>query len=107
MWLPCIVPDNAPMNEFIQSGINGRIADVEYLYARSDGYFWPQCKVSVKSIQEQMIYYLNNIDRIKVFKKEARIYAGQNLNWKDRYMQVCEILKNATIASYKEDLVVK
>ena len=37
--LPCIVPDNAPMNEFIQSGINGRIADVEYLYARSDGYF--------------------------------------------------------------------
>ena len=24
--LPCIVPDNAPMNEFIQSGINGRIA---------------------------------------------------------------------------------
>lgn len=103
--LPCIVPDNAPMNEFIQSGINGRIADVEYLYARSDGYFWPQCKVSVKSIQEQMIYYLNNIDRIKVFKKEARIYAEQNLNWKDRYMQVCEILKNATIAPYKEDLV--
>ena len=89
----------------IQSGINGRIADVEYLYARSDGYFWPQCKVSVKSIQEQMIYYLNNIDRIKVFKKEARIYAEQNLNWKDRYMQVCEILKNATIAPYKEDLV--
>ena len=103
--LPCIVPDNAPMNEFIQSGINGRIADVEYLYARSDGYFWPQCKVSVKSIQEQMTYYLNNIDRIKVFKKEARIYAEQNLNWKDRYMQVCEILKNATIAPYKEDLV--
>ena len=62
--LPCIVPDNAPMNEFIQSGINGRIADVEYLYARSDGYFWPQCKVSVKSIQEQMIYYLNNIVHI-------------------------------------------
>ena len=48
---------------------------------------------------------LNNIDRIKVFKKEARIYAEQNLNWKDRYMQVCEILKNATIAPYKEDLV--
>lgn len=103
--LPCIVPDNAPMNEFIQNGINGRIAEVEYLYARSDGYFWPQCKVSVKSIQEQMIYYLNNIDRIKEFKKEARIYAEQNLNWKDRYMQVCEILKNATIAPYKEDLV--
>ena len=38
-------------------------------------------------------------------KKEARIYAEQNLNWKDRYMQVCEILKNATIAPYKEDLV--
>jgi glycosyltransferase involved in cell wall biosynthesis len=105
--LPCIVSNHAPMNEFIKDGENGKLVEIEYLYARKDGYFWPQCKVSINSVANQMLYYIRNIDKIKSFQRDARESVVRNYNWADRYIDVCSILRNAEIKPYDRKLAEK
>lgn len=102
--LPCIVSDNAPMNEFVVDGVNGKLASIEYLYSRSDGYFWPQCKVSIDSVKDQLIYYIKNSEAITSYRQIAREYAVQNFNWKDRYQLICDILRQAEVKQYDLNL---
>ena len=91
--LPCIVSDNAPMNEFVQPGVNGRLITIDYLYARSDGYFWPQCKISLSSLEEELQFYLLHRSSIESEKVKARQSAEEQYNWKDRYKQICALFK--------------
>ena len=102
--LPCIVSDNEPMNEFIKDEKNGKLISIEYLYARKDGYFWPQCKVSIDSLRSQMQYYIENVDNLALLQKQARDCAVSELNWTDRYQDICSIMKNAVIKLYDENL---
>ncbi|MDR2920964.1 MAG: glycosyltransferase family 4 protein [Tannerella sp.] len=92
--LPCIVSNNEPMNEFINNAENGRLTDIEYLYSRSDGYFWPQCKLSQKSLEDNMRFYVENRNKLKVYQKQARISAEEKYNWKERYQEICSIFEN-------------
>ena len=78
--LPTIVPDNAPMNEFINEE-SGKKVNIDKYYARADGYYWPQCEVSVTSLKESLEYYIDKKDSIERYKKRARDYATKNLNW--------------------------
>lgn len=102
--LPCIVSDNAPMNEFIKDGINGKLVSIEYLYARGDGYFWPQCKISIDSLRDQMSYYIEKKDEISVFQKKARESAVSQYNWKDRYSNICSFLSEANRKPFDSEL---
>ena len=102
--LPCIVSNNEPMNEFITGNVNGKLIDIEYLYSRSDGYYWPQCKISQKSLEENMSFYIQNKDKINEYKKEARTSAEKKYNWKDRYQTICSIFKEVKAKSIDNNL---
>ena len=69
--LPVITSNYAPMNEFVNNE-SGKLIEISYLYARSDGYFWPQCKIDENSLISCMNYYVKNISKIKDFKIQAR-----------------------------------
>ncbi len=92
--LPVILPDNAPMNEFINDGI-GRLASVERLYSRSDGYYWPCCLVDIDDLANKMRYYEENFDRLEEFSQLAREHAVQYLNWRDRKEEVLKAFEQS------------
>lgn len=77
--LPVIATDAAPMNEII-SNTNGQLVAVEKICARSDGYYWPLSFVSKDSLIEKMNYYLENIDKLETYKREARKFAEASLD---------------------------
>ncbi|MCV2886037.1 glycosyltransferase family 4 protein [Aestuariibacter sp. AA17] len=79
--LPIIVPDNGPMNEFVTEGVNGYTAKIEKLWSRWDGYYWPQCEVSIDSLAEAMQIYADKQADISVIKQQARQYAEQHFDW--------------------------
>lgn len=102
--LPCIVSNHAPMNEFIQDGVNGKLVDIEYLYSRSDGYFWPQCKVSTDSLVEQMMYYIKHFSDLRAFQEQARLGAVKDYDWGDRSEMICITLKNVKAKPFDKAL---
>ena len=78
--LPVITSGHAPMNEFIteESGVT---AAITRLYARHDGYYWPQCMVDGNDLQEKMQTYIEEIDHLESKKRKVRSFAERNLNW--------------------------
>lgn len=78
--LPLIVPDNGPMNEFLDNS-NGKLVKINKCLERKDNYFWPQCEVDKQSLADVMQYYIDNKDIISDFRKKARNFAEKNLNW--------------------------
>jgi glycosyltransferase involved in cell wall biosynthesis len=97
--LPVIVPDNPPMNEFVDD-ICGKTVAISRLYARSDGYYWPQCDIAVSSLIEQMQWYLDNSDRMADFKRQARRYAEEKLDWRKNKARIIEIFKTTNITNH-------
>ncbi len=78
--LPIIVPDYPPMNEFVNAK-NGQLIRIDKVFARSDGYYWPQCMVDEEDLKLKMKFYIDNIKFIENFKKNSRNYAEDKLNW--------------------------
>lgn len=104
--LPVIVPDNPPMNEFVDETCGRKVA-IQKLYCRADGYYWPQCDVSIPSLIEQMQWYLDRMDKIGSFKQQARQYATANLNWKKNKDRLIAILKDISYhASYDTNAII-
>ena len=96
--LPVIVPDNPPMNEFVDDTC-GKTVAISRLYARSDGYYWLQCDIAVSSLIEKMQWYLDHSDRMADFKRQARRYAEEKLDWRKNKARIIEIFKTAEITS--------
>jgi len=79
--LPAIVPNNAPMNEFVKDNISGKLIKIKRLYARADGYYWPQNLIDEDDLLINMEFFIKNKTKIKKYKKLAREYAINNLDW--------------------------
>jgi 1,2-diacylglycerol 3-alpha-glucosyltransferase len=98
--LPVIVPNHPPMNEFVQDAVNGKLVEIKKQYCRKDAYYWPQIEVSEKSLLECLIYYVDNMEKIKKLKIDSRNYAIKNLNWNDRKKElenIFELVKHTSI----------
>lgn len=104
--LPVITTDFPPMNEIINDK-NGRLVKVEKLHSRTDGYYWSLAICNEDSLIEQMKYYIDNKEKIEELKKEARKYAVENLNFKDRYKDINEIFQNAKAKKIDNNLYSK
>jgi glycosyltransferase involved in cell wall biosynthesis len=104
--LPVITSDNPPMNEFIDD-TNGLKIKISYLYSRSDGYYWPQCETDISDLVNKMEYYIKQIDKIPVFKRKARCYAEENLNWGNNSKKLSSIFKNVTKNATVDKMVAK
>ena len=96
--LPVIVSDNPPMNEFVEES-NGRLVSVERLFSRSDGYYWPQCKVSMESLIQAMQYYVDQMENIPRYKRAARSYAEKHLDWNKNASELNGIFERTKIIS--------
>ncbi len=85
--LPFITTDFPPMNEFVTED-SGRAARVDRLWARKDGYYWPQCRPDIESLADQMRWYIDNRRNISDLKRRAREYAGLHLDWEKREPEI-------------------
>lgn len=91
--LPVITTNFPPMNEIINEE-NGKLIDVKQLHSRSDGYYWPLAICEKDDIIKQMKFYIDNKEKIREYKENAREYAIKNLNFKDRYDEINKIFEN-------------
>jgi len=79
--LPVITTNQAPMNEFVVEQVNGALVEVIKEEFRSDNYYWKQSIISIDSLIDKMEYYIDNHNSLENYKKKAREYAINNLNW--------------------------
>ncbi len=101
--LPIIVPDQPPMNEFVDPERKiSAVAEVERTFARRDGYYWPQCEVNAAALAALMDGYIEGFDRIVELKRKARAFAEENLDWKSREGAVWEAVENSDLRRLEE-----
>ena len=94
--LPAIVTDSPPMNEFIEENKRSLCAvEVERLFSRADGYYWPQSLASEDDLYRKMAYMVENKERLAGLKADARAFAERNLNWKKNEQEVVELFRSA------------
>lgn len=101
--LPVITTNNPPMNEVVKKEV-GYLVDIEKMYSRSDGYYWPLSICSGESLAAGMMYYIDRKSELEELKNGARNYAVQNYNWSTRYNIVNEIFETTKILKNSIDL---
>jgi glycosyltransferase involved in cell wall biosynthesis len=94
--LPVIVPDNPPMNEFTEEGVNGRLVRVQRLHARWDGYYWPLCITDAGHLAEVMEEMVSDREKLENMKLAARRYALEHLDWSKNKSQVVDAFINSS-----------
>lgn len=102
--LPVITTNNAPMNEIILEGINGKLVRVEEFKSRADGYYWPLSICDENSLIECMRYFIINKENILHMKQAARKYAEEELDFMERYSDICNIFKSSYCDTFDLDL---
>lgn len=85
--LPVIATDCPPMNEVVNNQ-NGRLVAIKDYKCRWDAYYWPLAFVDKDSLIAAMYYYIENIEKINLYRTEARKCAVENWNWDDRIEEV-------------------
>lgn len=105
--LPVIVPDCAPMNEFVPNDTVGRIAGIDRLVARHDGYYWPQCWVNLESLAAQMQVYVDAPESTEASKKAALQYARESRSWDSNRSELDELLEQVTLCGKLIDVPVE
>lgn len=100
--LPIIVPDCGPMREFVAPGA-GAAVPVTKLWARADGYYWPQCEVSVAALAATMQEYADDAERCAREQRAARAYALQERNWLRNAREVGSLAEQTTCTPVSGD----
>lgn len=101
--LPCVVPDDGPMNEFIIGDV-GYICSIDRLYSRTDGYYWPQNIVSLKSLVDAYGYY-SSLNRFELQEKSAsaRSHALEKLNADINFSLISDVVQNSKKLTISDD----
>jgi 1,2-diacylglycerol 3-alpha-glucosyltransferase len=102
--LPAITTNCPPMNEFALSE-GCQLVKIDRLFARKDGYYWPQCAVNVVDLSEKMRYFSENIIHIRQFSENARNYALEKLDWKKNTLKLTDVLLNSQRLEKNQELV--
>ena len=89
-----ILPDNAPMNEFVPTDYE-YLVPVKKYFARSDGYYWPIGEIKKEDLLLKLneIIQLKSIERKKL-QQESRIYAQENLSWRKNSEEVLALFRD-------------
>jgi 1,2-diacylglycerol 3-alpha-glucosyltransferase len=79
--LAALTTDNAPMNEFVHEGLNGRLLRVTKHYARDDGYYWPMSIVDEEYLARVMQELVDDREQAARLGRHARAMAVELLDW--------------------------
>jgi len=102
--LPVITTNEAPMNEFVVDGENGKLVQVASTKERGDGYYWEESYVDIDDLVEQLNHYISNMDTLKVQKERALKYAQTHLSWTNNSIKLLEVLNHVKPKEMEEDL---
>ncbi|PSB59039.1 glycosyltransferase [Chamaesiphon polymorphus] len=94
--LPLITCNHPPMNEFIIPE-TGKGIEIDRLWSRNDGYYWPQCSPNIQNFTEILDDYAGQIANIRNLKATTRSCAEQKFNWLDRADAINSIFEKASI----------
>ena len=89
--LVCVVPDNGPMNEFVD-GSCGFVIPIKKYFCREDGYYWPMCEVDTDELAAIIDKCSDNIEMVKSMKLQARNYALDNLSQDTNFKMLLDIV---------------
>lgn len=101
--LACLASDNPPMNEFVQPDF-GRLIAIDRLYARSDGYYWPQCRCVVDSLAQHIRDLAGDPALVVRMKRQARAYALRHLSFEDNAQRIFDVLEGLALRPADERL---
>ena len=102
--LPVITTDSSPMNEFVDTGVNGYLIDVEKYLGRHDGYYWAESICNVGSLKKAMQSYIDDREIIISHRINARELAILHLDWKNNANKLSEIFNNSLSNRKKLDI---
>ena len=88
-----VVTNNSPMNEFVNKDI-GFLIEVSIFYSREDGYYWPECLPSVKSLKRIIVELCVNKEKIESLKKANYQFAKEFLDWGKNSKQIFKLIEN-------------
>ena len=88
--LPSIVPNEAPMNEFVEEETSGWLVDVAKYWKRDDGYYWEMCECDPADLQRKMEAAIES--DLPVMHTSTLAFARQNLDWKKNAGELSEAL---------------
>lgn len=99
--MPIIVPDDGPMNEFATSKYD-KIVKVDKLYARYDGYYWPQNEVDVFDLKLKMLDTKNTMMENKFdISENTRHQAVEKFSWLNNAKNLAEIIKEIAVTEVR------
>jgi len=78
--LGILVPDNAPMNEFVNKD-TGLTLKIDKYYSREDGYYWPLCEICEKDLTNKLEFLAENRNEVLRLKINSRTYSEKSLDW--------------------------
>lgn len=90
--LGCIVPDNAPMNEFVTLEC-GVTVPIKKYFCREDGYYWPMCEADVDKLALILDDCSMDLDKVRKMKSNARLYAEQELSQKVNFKELLSVVE--------------
>lgn len=100
--LPVITTDNAPMNEFVEHGVNGSLVPVSKTIMTPYGYYWPEKIVDLDCLTRAMQAYVDDRSLLYLQKKRARESAENRLNWMKNASALGDKLSDLTNRSGRE-----
>lgn len=89
--MPLITVDNPPMNEFYHESC-GSLTALSRIYSRADGYYWPKVDVDEEDLRNKMDHWAGLIDKIVTYKRNARAFAEEKLNWKKNAKELLSMI---------------
>ncbi|WP_314242155.1 glycosyltransferase [Empedobacter tilapiae] len=96
--LGVVVPDNPPMNEFAYPS-NSKLINIDRLYSRSDGYYWPKCEIDIQHLADILDDLAENKEQVMLMKEESRKIAEEKLDVNKNFSSLHTIIKNVGFVS--------
>jgi 1,2-diacylglycerol 3-alpha-glucosyltransferase len=92
--LPCIVPDSAPMNEFVDETC-GILCNIAARVARQDGYYWPEEIADLNLTTAAINRYSADRQLFEAHRLGARTRAEKYLYWEENSRDLLRKIETA------------
>lgn len=94
--MPIIVPSDGPMNEFTHSEFDS-LVEIDKLYARYDGYYWPQNECNILDLKFKMLESKDKFLSTKNVSGKIRSIAEEHFDWLKNTSDLVEKIESVTV----------